>query len=84
MKLTKKATRELEAVLRGVDRARDYIMNDRIAVCRRDKLASTALHYTRDDNAALLEVAKEYGSDLCMLGTAQKQLLEFIASHGAQ
>ncbi len=68
MKLTRKDRNALESVLYHAKRALTYIEKPSIAVCHRDTVASTTLHYSRhSDGAVLYEVEKSYGSDLCGL-----------------
>jgi hypothetical protein len=82
MRLTNKARAELRAVLRNAERARAYIHADSTAVCRRDRAATTTLHYSRrSDGAVLYEVERAYGSDLCGLDVAIERLGSFLATH---
>ena len=82
MKLTKKAREELRQTLAKMERARAYIDGERVAVCRRSTLAITTLDYSRaSDGAALSEVTKWVGSELCLLDTAIEGLAAFIVRH---
>lgn len=63
-KLTRKQNDRLVYTLRNLERASTYINGAEIAVARRDRLATTTLHYTRADGACLYEVERAYGSDL--------------------
>jgi len=81
MKMTKAARRELEAVLRNAVRAREYVMAEGTAVCRRRTMATTTLDYTRADGSVLCEVQRAYGSDLCGLDTAIQRLEGFLTMH---
>ena len=77
-KLTKKQTAELESILRRLNQASAYLMADDVAVCRKGGVASTTLHYTRQDGSVLYEVNKQTGSQLCQLQEGMRQLLNFI------
>ena len=77
-KLTKKDAAELIRIITQAERAQNYILSDRIAVCTRDRLASTTLHYSRADGASLFEVAKDIGSEFCLLSTAIRNLKQFV------
>ena len=77
--LTKKQKARLERILYDATRARDYIMHDSIAVCRKYQgVGGTSLDYRRGDGAYLSEVMKEYGSHLCGINDAIERLREFI------
>lgn len=78
MKLTRKQVRELETALHDARRARAYIMAPHVAVAHRSK-GTTTLDYTRADGAALYEVEREYGSDLCGLDACIARLERFLS-----
>ena len=78
MKLTQKAKRELTRTLEDLERARAYLHNPRVAVCRYDETATTALHYSRADGSSLYPVAKDYGSELCLLDSGIQKLKRFL------
>lgn len=77
-KLTKGQRAQVDRALYHAKRARAYLFDVDTAICRRCTWASTTLHYTRIDvPGGILEVAKEYGSDLCGLDDAIKELEQF-------
>ena len=76
--LTKKQTAQLESVLRRLCEAEKFLMADDIAVCRKGGVASTTLHYTRQDGNVLYEVNKQVGSQLVQLREGMRELLNFI------
>ena len=76
-KLTRAQRSELERVLHDATRARDYIMSDSIAVCRRG-LSAPALNYVRADGDTIAEVTKDYGSHLCGINEAIRTLRAFL------
>ncbi len=81
-KLTKQDRATLREALRHAERAQAYIMKFDTAICSRSPMASTSLHYSRaSDGAALQEMAKEYGSDLCGLSDAIRIMGQFLATH---
>ena len=81
-KLTKAFRSELRSVLADCERARDYLLSDRTAVCLVRPIATTTEDYTRaKDGRVLVEVAKEYGSDLCRLDAAIGRLSSFLVHH---
>ena len=81
-KLTKSDRSELRAVLADWERARDYLMWDRMAVCMVRPAATTTEDYTRaKDGRVLCEVVKDYGSDLCRLEAAINRLSSFLVHH---
>lgn len=73
-KLTRAQRSQIEAALYHAKRAHVYIFSDSVAVTRRERSATTTLHYTRPDGAVLYEVQKTYGSDLCGLDDTVKAL----------
>lgn len=77
--LTRKQRSAVESALRNAERARTYIHAPHIAVCRRDSVASTTLHYSRQDGASLYEVERRYGSDLVGLDNAIQELRNLLA-----
>mgnify|MGYP001558688480 FL=1 len=54
-KLTKSDRETLREALRHAERAQAYIMKPATAICGRSTVASTTLHYSRADGAALQE-----------------------------
>jgi len=79
-KIAKYQRRELDRVLDNINRAIDFVEQDRIAICTRDTFASTTLHYTRDsDDSILYEINKLHGSKLVSLWEAKRQLDTFLA-----
>ena len=76
-KLTVKQRDTLTQALYDATRARDYIMSENIAVCRRGDSAP-ALTYSRSDGATLAEVTKDYGSHLCGINEAIRTLRAFL------
>jgi len=79
MSIPKYKQRELRTVLDSINTAITFIEQDRIAICTRDKFASTTLHYTRGDGSILYEINKEIGSQLVSLWAARRQLSTFLA-----
>jgi hypothetical protein len=77
-KLTKKQIRKIESALYHAKRARTYLYLDTTAVCRRSFGTTTEDYIRRKDGAALAEVAKEYGSDLCGIDFAIKELQDMV------
>ena len=78
-KLTRQQTRELLGVVSSLDRALRYVVRDRTAICYRDTMATTTLHYSRADGSAhLVEVEKEIGSDMTGLRTGLDSLKKFL------
>ncbi len=73
-KLTRAQTATLETTLYHLKRAQRYLTSEKTAVCRRDTMASTTLHYSRADGKALYEVEKEIGSDLTGLADGIRQI----------
>jgi hypothetical protein len=92
-KLTKAQTAELARALDALERVSKFIHGDNIAVCRRDTVATTTMHFTRNPlpdvlqnsesrrlgNYALMEITKDIGSDLCLLQNAKKHLQALLA-----
>ena len=82
MKLTKKAKRELDAVLTKLLRANSKLYSDQVAVCLVQKQSTTTLDFTREkDNRVLYEINKEYGSEICFYNDVANKLCRFIDSH---
>ncbi len=79
-KLTKAQQRHLQRALAHAERAHAYLMSDQIAVARKDRAATTTLHYTRSDGSTLYEVQKEYGSDLTGLADCIADLKALLSS----
>lgn len=91
-KLTKAQRHQAEQALSALMRAHHFLQDDRTAVCRRDKVATTTLHFTRGEipealqtlesrrlgQYALYEIDKGIGSDLCGMQTAIRHLQTLI------
>jgi hypothetical protein len=74
-KLTKRQRRELELIRLDLVRAKDFIMNDRVAVCRVGGPATTTLHMERKlDGKVFYEINRDYGSNLCGLEEGIRKL----------
>lgn len=82
-KLTQKQVRDIERAIQNAEAAWNYVMRADIAVARKGGTATTTLHYTRPDGSVLYEVQREYGSQLCRLGTAITDLRNFLDVHSA-
>lgn len=78
-KMTRKQVQALESVLYHLQRAQKYIGRADIAVCLKRDRASTTLDYIRpSDGTALVDLAKDIGSDLCGLEFAEKGLRQIL------
>jgi len=77
-KLTNKQIGYLEIILRNLSDAEKFIMEENIAVCRKGGIATTSLHYKRDDGQVLYEISKQAGSQLVKLFEAKRLLENFI------
>ena len=77
-KLTKAQRASIERALYHANRANAYIMAPDLALCRRERFATTTLHYTRGDGAILYEVAK-HSSHLVGLPDAIRDLERILA-----
>ena len=82
-KLTKAQRAQIDRALSAVNLVQSYLDDSRIAVCRIDDKATTALHYTRafvpgldreGGAKPLYPVAKDIGSALALLPDAIKAL----------
>ena len=87
-KLTKKQAKNASDALSALNRATAFIMSDSVTICRRDSKATNTLQFTRQPvpeclqnphtrhlgNYALTEIAKDIGSELCLLDNARKAL----------
>ena len=77
--ITRKQRETLERALYHLERGQKYIAKPNIAVCVRDRMATTTLHYSRQaDGTSLYEVEKAIGSDLCGLDDAARILRAFL------
>lgn len=76
--LTRKQQAQVSRAIGHLQASRDYIMGERVRVCRVGDSAP-ALTYVRPDGAKLSEVTREYGSDLCRIDTALQILTDFYA-----
>lgn len=91
-KLTRAQRKAAEGALASLDRAVEYLMSDRVAVCLRRGAATTVLDFTRNPvpeacqtetdrrlgHYALTEVAKDIGSELCLFRDAQRHLRSLL------
>lgn len=79
-KRIKKAEQEhaLESVLYHLRRAQRYVAREDVAVCLKRRTATTAIDYVRADGAALTEINKEIGSDICGLEFAERELVRLL------
>ena len=69
-RLTRRQRMAIDRAVLDVQAVKDYIMGDRVAVCRVDTQATTTLHFQRPDGRILYEVERAYGSPLCRLDSA--------------
>lgn len=82
MKLTKQAVKELSRIIEHLNRAHSYIQGPDLAICHKGNYASTTDHYTRDkDKTTLLEVNKDYGSNITGLEMGLSHLKRFVETH---
>lgn len=79
-KLTRDQRRRLERAEISLKRVRAFIMRPDIALCRRDRMATTTLHYSRADGTHLSEINREHGSELCFIDTALSELAGLLGS----
>lgn len=78
-RLTRRQREHVGAALAAIDRATGYLMRPTTVVAMRKAAATTTLDYRREsDGAALCEVAKDYGSDLCALATARQRIQNLL------
>lgn len=79
MKIPTKVRRELELVRLDLQRARDYLEQEQVALCRKGGVATTTLHMTRpNDGAVFYEVNKFYGSQLTGLEEGMRKLRNLL------
>jgi len=77
-KLTRKQLASLNSIRFNLQRAMDYIYSERTLVCAEKSTATTTLDFTRKvDGVVCCEIEKEYGSHLCGLKDAMRQLDNF-------
>lgn len=88
-KLTKTMQASLFRVLVNLERIQAFIASDRIAVCNIHAQATTTLHYTRafvegidrpGDARPLTVMAKDIGSELCLLPDAIQSLKQMLTA----
>lgn len=82
--LTRRQREALLHTLTTLERIQTFIMSDRIELCVRSEVATTALHYTRKyvpgidrspmDCRPLSTIAKDIGSDLALFPDALRTL----------
>ena len=82
MKLTKKATGELETTLRNLERAAAFIDSSDTLICRKKRMATTTLDFTDPAGTVITPICKEYGSDLTGLKNGIAFLQFFLKVHG--
>lgn len=64
-KLSKATKNNINEVIVDLRKGINYIKSEKTALCRKDKTATTTLHFTRKcDNAVLYELNKDIGSEL--------------------
>jgi hypothetical protein len=84
-KLTKLQRQHVDRALYHAKRAHAYLFANDTVICRRAAMATTTLHYVRSaDGAAVYEVGKCYGSDLCGLDDAIKELTRLYEGEGGR
>ena len=76
--LTKKQRRAIETALDYARIAQQYLDDPELVVARRDRIATTTLHYLRADGA-LYEVNKQCGSRLVNLRNCIDTLKKLLA-----
>ncbi len=81
-KLTKMQQKRIFYALCNLERARAYLFNPRLAIAKRDSMATTALHYARADGQCLYEVERAYGSDLTGLDNGIAELKLLLTNQG--
>lgn len=87
-KLTRKQSTDIARTLALLERVQAYIAAPRTVICWVDEKATTALHYTReyvpaidkspDDAKPLYRVAKDIGTELCLLPDAIRNLRHML------
>jgi hypothetical protein len=74
VKINRTLRRELECILSDIQRASAYINRADIAVGKVGGPATTTLHYLREDGSTFYSFAKDIGSDLVGLFSAEHSL----------
>jgi len=74
LKLRKKDRLRLEAVLAKLERGHRYLMQEDMLLCKREKMATTTLHFTNRQGDCCYSLNKEIGSELCLLHTGIHEL----------
>lgn len=84
--LTNKQQHELECIVGNLTRGINFIKSDRIGFAfLQDRPATTTSDYqTLDGKRSASMMEKSYGSDLCGLYHALRDLQEFMADHKRQ
>lgn len=67
MRLLKRDRIRLERILTELKRGQAYIMDKEILVCRKQRYASTTLHYQNAQGEICYSLDKEIGSELALL-----------------
>lgn len=78
--MTQKDAKKLFAVLSDLQRGIDFLCQDRVHVCTESR-GTTTLDMKHPSGKFIMEINKEYGSDLCLLFNAKKKLHDFICTH---
>ena len=80
MKIPRKISRELELVLLDLKRARDFLSQSNIAICRTGGALTTTLHMQRKlDGAIFYEINKDIGSNLTGLAEGIRKIENLLA-----
>ncbi len=66
-RMTKRDRTTITRALDNIKSAHNFIGLPDVAVCRKNRPATTTLHYTREDGSTMYEIDKEMGSDLAGL-----------------
>jgi hypothetical protein len=79
--MLKRDEKQLRAILSHLQRGREFLMSETVAVARKGKdNATTSLHYTRTDGNTLYEIDKGIGSDLTGIWEAERLLRHLLES----
>lgn len=85
-KLTKAQQTQIARIIASLEVAQAFLASESVVICRKDRAATTSLHYTRapvpeslaKDSAPLFPICKDIGCDLALLPTAIASLKTFF------
>lgn len=81
--MLKREQKQMAHTITALERVRNFILSDRIALCTKGTQATTTLHAVRPDGITFYELEKQIGSEFCLIFDAIRNLKNMLKKDGA-